>query len=63
MINQRQIATGVMTDRVQSSSSWIKISDPELANKIRIGHMAKIEFEKSMMEKMKSGYDDFQQMI
>lgn len=48
---ERKVAEGLVTNQVNSDTSWIRVGEPEAAQKIRMGHQVKIHYERSLFEK------------
>lgn len=50
-VESRKVAEGVITNQVNSDTSWVRVGEPEAANKVRMGHQVKIHYERSLFEK------------
>jgi len=48
---KRKVAEGLITNQVNKGTSWIRVSDPEKAKKVRMGHNVKVHYERGLIEK------------
>jgi len=48
---KRKVAEGIITNQVNPGTAWIRVSEPEQAKKVRMGHRVKVHYERGLMEK------------